>query len=37
VASIPEDRDVAEYTVLYLGGESLTLTSLMMTYNRNKV
>lgn len=37
MVDIPECRDVADFTVLYIGDESLTLTSLMMTYNMNKV
>ncbi|KAJ3133271.1 Diphthamide biosynthesis protein 2 [Physocladia obscura] len=30
---IPEGRDLKEYTIIYIGGESLTLTNIIMTHN----
>lgn len=34
---LPEGRDLSEYTVIYIGEESLTLTSLMFEYSKCKV
>ncbi|KAI9332361.1 putative diphthamide synthesis protein-domain-containing protein [Obelidium mucronatum] len=33
---IPEGRELSEYTLLYIGAESLTLTNILMTHNSNQ-
>ncbi|KAI8608632.1 putative diphthamide synthesis protein-domain-containing protein [Chytriomyces sp. MP71] len=34
---IPDGRNLVDYTLFYIGGESLTLTNLLMTHSGNRV
>ena len=32
---LPKDKSIGDYTILYIGPESMTLTNLMMTWNKS--